>query len=278
MINHRIKFKIEGMKSMSFKLSQEQMMKIAGLGDATLYDARFGWVMWETDKNVVEKFLPPGLVIVDPYAIAFIANYPKTNFSPPYKESALFLAVESTNGKKGIYCMAMPVTDEVALFAGRNIGYPKKIATIKFNEANGVITGSVERYQIPFASFTINENKEISIPPDHKLFEYINPKGATVFNIIAVHSESFVALDMKSYLIRQKIKAKPEMAKICEGSIAFTPSKYDPWYEIPIKKMICALSFRGQTKMMDVNMDQPIDGAKAFPVSFPRSYDAHHYI
>jgi acetoacetate decarboxylase len=61
-----------------------------------------------------------------------VANYPRTNFGVSYLESALFLRAEF-DGEEGNYCLAMPVTNDMALILGREVfGYPKKMANIQF--------------------------------------------------------------------------------------------------------------------------------------------------
>jgi acetoacetate decarboxylase len=263
---------------MSFRLSNDQLMKLASLGEATFFDAKIAWVFWETEKSVCENLLPPGLSIVDPLAMAFVSEYPKTNFSPPYKESALFLTVQSESGKKGIYCLAMPVTNEVALFAGRDVGYPKKIANIQYAEKGGLITGSVERYGQKFVEISLNKNKTTTIAEDAKLLEYISPKGGLIFNIINVYTESFMLPEKKAYVVRQRIKAKPDQAVYCDAQIKLNASIYDPWKEIPVKKIIGGMAFQGQTKMLGVDLDHPVDIAKSIMVDFARMNDMHHFI
>jgi acetoacetate decarboxylase len=266
------------MVGMSFLLSKEQLLKLASLGEPTFTDASFAWVFWETKTEIVKELLPAGLSMIDPYAIAYVANFPKTNFSPPYKESALFLAVQSKTGKKGIYCLAMPVTNEVALFAGRDAGYPKKIATINYDENNGIITGSVERYGQKFVEIILNTNKKLNLPSNSNLLEYISSKGALVFNIMNNQTDSFESSEVKSFVVRQRIKIKPDRMEFCEAQINLIPSKFDPWSTIPINKIICGMAFQGQTKMMELNMDHPIPVGLAIRLYLPRMSDIHHFI
>jgi acetoacetate decarboxylase len=266
------------MVGMSFLLSNEQLIKLASLGEPTFTDASFAWVFWETKTDIVKEFLPPGLSIVDPYAIAYVANFPKTNFSPPYKESALFLAVQSETGKKGIYCLAMPVTNEIALFAGRDAGYPKKIASINYDENKGIITGSAERYGQKFVEIILNTNKKLNLPSNSNMLEYISSRGAFVFNIMNNHTDSFESSEAKSFVVRQRIKIKADRMEFCEAKINLNPSKFDPWSTIPIKNIICGMVSQGQTKMMELNMDHPIPLLSSMTLNLPRMSDIHHFI
>jgi acetoacetate decarboxylase len=56
------------------------------------YGAEMLTIFWETKPEIVARLLPPPLKPADrPVAMAFVANYPRTNFDLVYKESALFL-------------------------------------------------------------------------------------------------------------------------------------------------------------------------------------------
>jgi len=59
---------------------------------AEFYDAEVLTIYFETKPEVVKRLLPPPLEPFEiPIGFAFVANYPRTNFSVPYLESALFL-------------------------------------------------------------------------------------------------------------------------------------------------------------------------------------------
>lgn len=115
-------------------------------GDVEFYDAEMLLVAFETKPALVEKLLPPPLRPVEPIAIVFVANYPRTNFGAAYREAALYLLAEH-NGAVGRYCLAMPVTDDMVMAGGREIyGYPKKLARVQFAHDERTVSGSVERH------------------------------------------------------------------------------------------------------------------------------------
>jgi acetoacetate decarboxylase len=61
-------------------------------------------------------------------------------------ESALFLQAEY-NGEEGAYCLAMPVTNDMALILGREVfGYPKKMADIYIKRNGEKVEGWTERH------------------------------------------------------------------------------------------------------------------------------------
>jgi len=102
---------------------------------ADFYDARMLTVFWETKPEIIASLLPPPLEpAAQPVVTAFVADYPATNFDAVYKESALFIRAMH-NGEEGAYCLAMPVTSDMAMAGGREVfGFPKKIAEIEYVE------------------------------------------------------------------------------------------------------------------------------------------------
>ena len=116
---------------MSFVKTYEEILNNA-TESGDFYDAEMLSLVWETTPEAIEKLLPPPLKPAEkPLALAFVANYPSTNFSVPYKESALFVNA-SFEGQEGFYCLAMPVTNDMAMAGGREVwGYPKKLANIE---------------------------------------------------------------------------------------------------------------------------------------------------
>ena len=135
---------------MSFIKTSEELKRLS-LKSADFYDAEFLSVYWETKPEIVERLLPPPLKPVKhPIATAFVSNYPRTNFGVSYKEGALFLFAEY-DGVIGIYCLAMPVTNDIALIIGREyFGYPKKIANISFNKSENEVEGWIERHGVKY--------------------------------------------------------------------------------------------------------------------------------
>jgi len=123
------------------------------------HDAEMLTLAWETTPEAIEKLLPPPLKPASrPVALAFVANYPSTNFSLPYLESALFIRA-SFEGQEGFYCLSMPVTNDMAMAGGREIwGYPKKLANIAFQREDDTVEGWTERHGIQFMKVKANNS------------------------------------------------------------------------------------------------------------------------
>ena len=108
--------------------------------------ARFILADVPVNKREVKRILPWGMKPAEPArATLFITDYPKTAFTVAYKEAAVLIHVDTPLGR-GVHCCWMVVDDDTALILGReNLGYPKKMADIRFEETEAEIKSSVSR-------------------------------------------------------------------------------------------------------------------------------------
>lgn len=133
---------------MLYSLKKNQLDKLANsyiLPDFLNAEMLFG--IFKTDPEIVQEILPQPLrPSLDACGIAFVAKYPETNLGVVYNEGALFLNCEF-KGERGIYCLSMPVDDDMAMIGGREYyGYPKKMAERISLERNGdYVVGCVIR-------------------------------------------------------------------------------------------------------------------------------------
>lgn len=86
-------------------------------------------VLYCTDPEIVRRILPPPLEPTDePLVLLYVARFEHTNFGVSYGEAGLALACR-LGRKHGFYPVFMPVDDDTALVAGREVyGFPKKLA------------------------------------------------------------------------------------------------------------------------------------------------------
>jgi hypothetical protein len=176
----------------------------------------------------------------------------------------------------------MPITDEVAMFGGRDVGFPKKMAKIGFKEdpKSHVITGTIERHGVQFAKIALALGKApvASSPLAARISEYFSPKGNNnVYNIFCPYSAQFRKEDAKGLLLRQKIKGLPETTTACEGSIDIKPSKYDPWAELKVVRPLGGVYFVGKMAMGAIDIEREIGLMDLYPLYF-KFYDVQHYL
>jgi acetoacetate decarboxylase len=241
---------------MSFVKTYDEIVK--NRNETTdFYDAEMITAVWETTPAAIEKLLPPPLQpAAKPIVLAFVGNYPSTNFSLPYKESALFVKV-SFEGQEVFYCLSMPVTDDMAMAAGREVwGYPKKLANIELQREGDTVQGSTERHNIQFMNVKANLTGKINdnSAMDELLGLGINPKGEyTISAFNFKHPPSPVAAETFDHLprlIKGETVFRPKTFIFAEVEVELTPSEIDPWYELPVERMLGGFYTVGDNSML----------------------------
>jgi len=263
----------QGRKIMSFKKSVREIVK-GVVGSTEFYNAEMLTVFWETKPEIVKKYLPPPLKPSSrPMVIAFIAHYPKTSFGPGYHEGGLFLRSEF-NSEEGNYCLAMPVTDDMAMASGREIyGFPKKMANIEFVREEKSADGWLERHgQRFFEIHSVLSDKPAS---DDLLNLFADFSGSNEEAVITYLFKHFPSPDGRSFdynprLIRQETILRPNVIEYGEAMINLLPSKTDPWYQIEIVKLLGAVYSVGNNTMIKGDIISEVNPVKFAPYAFTK--------
>ena len=239
--------------------------------NAEFYDAEVLTVYFETKQEIVEKLLPPPLQPAAlPIGAAFVANYPKTNFGVTYLESAIFLLAQY-NGEDGVYCLAMPVTNDIALILGREVfGYPKKMATIKFEREGKYVRGWTERHGIRFFEVKANLSGKFN---DTSAQELITESMKSDPDVVVYNFKYFPAperegLDYNPRLIKEVVKRNPKLVEIGEAELIIRPSEHDPWCDIEIEKVYGAVYTVGHNTMLPGSVAAEVGQDEFMPYAF----------
>ncbi len=257
---------------MGFVKSFEEIMGLAGRR-AEFFGAKMLSVVWETRPDVVARLLPAPLERVDrPLALAFVADYPRTNFSRPYKEAALFLPARH-QGVDGAYCLAMPVTDDMAMAGGREaFGFPKKMADIHFDLPDDQVEGWVERHGVRYfqvrAALTGQPNDPdfwTEIPTTGPADE---PQERFAYNFKHFPSPQGQGFDHNPCLVRQTTRFEPEETRIGRAEVEMKPSQFDPWAEVEVVRLLGAIYTRGHNTMLPGEIVAEVDPIQFAPHAF----------
>ncbi len=238
---------------------------------AKFYDAEMLTIYFETKHEVVERLLPPPLKPSEmPIGFVFIANYPKTSFGVSYLESALFLQANH-NGEEGSYCLAMPVTDDMALILGREIfGYPKKIGEIHFKRNGIEVEGWTERRGMRFlnvhAKLTGKWNDENS---QNVFAEGLKSKSdIVVYNFKYFLAPERAGFDYNPRLVREVVQLNPNNIEMGEAELKLQSSKHDPWGDVDIVRVLGAVYSIGNNTMLPGKVVAEVDQNEFVPYAF----------
>lgn len=254
---------------MGFVKSEAEMTKLARQ-KAEFYDAEMLVVMWETKPEIVKRLLPPPLNPVErPRVTAFLAHYPKTDFGPPYYECALYLRAEF-GAVPGNYCLAMMVTDDIAMAGGRErMGYPKKLAGISFKKSGNLVQGSAERHGVTF--FAVNAS--LTGKTNTEEFQNIvmgesTGEGSVSYNFKHFPAPQFIGFDYRPRLVRGRDVIRPKAAEWGEVKVTLSHSQYDPWSEVEIVRVLGSVYTVADNTMLPAQVVAETDAAVFAPYSF----------
>ncbi len=241
--------------------------------NAVFYDAEMLTVYFETKPEIVKRLLPPPLKPAkDPFGGAFVANYPKTNFGVTYLESALFLLAEY-DGVEGGYCLAMPVTSDMALILGREVfGYPKKIANIFMKRDGDKVEGWTERHGDRFfevkARLTGKFNEEVLQQMMMERMSSASGMDQITYNFKYFPSPTRDGFDYNPRLIRELVEFRPKSMEIGEAELTFRSSEHDFWGEVEIVRVLGAVYSVGDNTMLPGSVVAEVDPVAFAPYAF----------
>ncbi len=238
------------------------------------YGAEMLTLVWETKEEIVSRLLPEPLKPAKrPLAMAFIADYPSTDFGEPYLESGLFL-IADYNGEEGGFCLSMPVTDDIALIGGREyFGYPKKIGNISFSKNNTFAGGWTERHGIRFMEIKAKLTGKLNDPDSLDTILSLYKQKEEARSFITYNFKSFPSPDLSGFdfpprLIREETLFRPEKFEPLEGEIIFKTSEHDPWHEVEVVKVLGAFYTAGNNTMLAGSYVAEADPVKFLPFAF----------
>jgi len=251
---------MEGLFLRGQDLFTGHVLKNAGIGGCLWEGARFLLAELPAARGAVRRILPPGLLPSRPPALTvFIAEYPRTAFTVPYREAAVLVHVRTLLGE-GVHCCWMVVDDDTALIYGRELlGYPKKLAAIGFEESGEGISAFVERRGVRVLEMRGRKGEVQAGPPP--VF------GRKTFNVGGV-GQAFAVSPLWLLRPREVIHESYQ----AEVEVAVRPSGHDPIAELaagePRSGRIAVTDIPGTDYLLPVGVAGPFWLNRAFALRF----------
>lgn len=254
---------------MSFNRPSKEDRLFDRLDSADFYDVETLSVFWETKQEVVERLLPPPLEPTEtPIARAYVCEFPRTNFGISYQETALMLLCQY-KGEMGVYILAMHVDNDMAMVLGREMfGYPKKMAEIKFKKKRVGASGWGKRHGIKVVEMQSKVMKSVSEEEAIELQLGEDEGQDTVFLFKHFPSQDANGFDYQPRLVSSPVAYKRRSISIGHGKISFEASKYDPWNEVEVVKMLGASYTVADTSMLKGEVLTEVDTEEFKPYSY----------
>jgi acetoacetate decarboxylase len=260
---------------MGFVKTEAEIMQ-AYQPNAVFYDAEMLTAYFETKPEIVKRLLPPPLKPAkEPFGAAFVARYPRTNFGVTYLESALFLLADY-EGEEGAYCLAMPVTSDMALILGREVfGYPKKIAEIGMKRDGQVVEGWTERHGTRFfeikARLTGQFNDDQAQQIMAERMASPNSLDQITYNFKYFPSPARDGFDFNPRLVREVVELRPKAMEIGQAELTFRSSEHDFWSEVEIVRVLGAVYTVGDNTMLPGKVMAEADPLAFAPYAFMKT-------
>lgn len=245
---------------MGFVKTQEELDKFYSLGVRKFLGAKMMGIMFSTKPEVTQRLIPPPLEQADmPGGLIFIAEYPKTNMGPGYREAALYLRCKYKE-ERGSYCLSMPITNEARMHNGRDVfGLPKKMANIHIEKKDNQVYGWVEREGIRFIEMTVHLSGTMKELP---------PIGPTFLFKAFPKIDLTPGFDGPVLLASQKTDIQPSSIEIGKADVKFQDSPYDPWIELQDHQLMMAFYLVTDNTMLPGKILEEVDPDKYLPHYF----------
>jgi acetoacetate decarboxylase len=259
---------------MSFKRDLEEIkQKKEQMMTSKFNNAEMLYLLWETKPEVVEHVLPPPLEPTDqPIVLAFIAHYPTHSFGVGYYEAALLLRCQY-NGVVGNYFLAMPLTDDRATFAGREVfGFPKKIANVYLERKDDEVYGYSERLGTKNIEVNVKMTGKFNDQEGIRIFmrKILPKKGKNTVNYLFKHfpAPNKEGFDYNPWLVTQETKLNIDSWELGEAEVKLNSTIHDPWAEIEIVKLYGAIYMKSSNEMFPGKKVAEVDPDEFLPYSF----------
>jgi acetoacetate decarboxylase len=209
-------------------------------------NAEMLFATYVTDENVTKEIIPKPLSLPKtPLATVFVARYPETNFGSIYNEAALFLHCDYKK-ERGLYCLSMPVDDDMAMVGGRELlGIPKKMADkITLEKVDNRVAGRVIRKKEEILRIDCELMKEL--PPNFLDDSWVQTKdwdGTPCYRQVVLGYKYFpspggTGFDYLPRLIRGPVLMRKK-GEVLEGrgEVKVYSSAVDPLGAIPVREV-----------------------------------------
>ncbi|MEM9071378.1 MAG: acetoacetate decarboxylase family protein [Myxococcota bacterium] len=156
-------------------------MNLRALAPRVLYrNAAYLVAEMRVDEDAARRWLPAPLRLDSDVAELFTASFPSVSFGSVYLEAGLFLRVRHW-GRRAIHCPWMVVDDDVALTLGRELlGYPKKMAALRWKEDGDRVQADVSRRGTLLVSMRASVGAPVRSPPPFLARPHRNLRGVAL--------------------------------------------------------------------------------------------------
>lgn len=224
------------MAANSWMKSVDEIKKIEDvLARPAFLEGRTLTVSYLTRPEIMRQVLPPPLEPVgEPVVSVGVGTFGSSNCVGAFAGGWVDVPAKY-NGIEASYCLAMPMSTDVAIIFGRELfGEPKKQARVRLESDGDVTRGSIERLGVNYLSVEARLTENVPIT---------GPAKSGRFHFKFMHAADGRGLEFDPVLVHAQFETKVRVLKRGQGKVIFKPSHHDPLTELEI------LEFRGAVYM-----------------------------
>jgi acetoacetate decarboxylase len=190
-------------------------------------------VSFLTRPEFVRAVLPPPLEPADePLVSIGVGTFGSSNCVGAFDGGWVDVAAKY-HGIEGNFCLAMPMTTDVAIIFGRELfGEPKKQARVSLETKGSEVRGTVERRGVPYIVVEANVPETLAVT---------GPAQSDRFHFKFMHAADGRGLEFDPIIVHAHFDTKLRTLRRGTGKVILKASHHDPISQIEI------VEYRGAT-------------------------------
>ncbi len=220
-------------------------------------DRRGVTVRFETDPDVVEHVLPPGLEPTDPIAEVDVLEVGRSNCVGAFAGGALYVRARHGD-REGRYCLAMPMTTDAAITWGRELfGEPKKRAEVTFEKDGADVRGRIDRH----GETVVDIQAEVTDEGDTGTTE------GTVFHYKHLPDPTGEGLQFDPVLVGVTFETEIHRLVTGTGTAELRSTTHDSFGDLPIEETLGAVYSEGDIRSSQEKL-ATVDAEEFLPYAY----------
>lgn len=206
-------------------------------GPYRFINREFFVITYETDPELLESILPPGLELVAPVVKFEFIRMPDSTGFGDYTESGQVVPVRY-KGEEGTFTLAMFLDCHAPIAGGREIwGFPKKLAKPKLFVEEDTLIGTLDYGSIRIATATMGyKYDEVD---KNSVLAAVKQPIFLLKNVPGVDGKPAINQLTKTYLTDIEVKG----AWTGPGSLELHPHALAPISDLPVRKIVSTVHF-----------------------------------
>jgi acetoacetate decarboxylase len=248
------------MAKSSWVKSVEEIKKIEDVLAAPAFlEGRTLTVSYLTRAEIIRQILPPPLEPAgEPLVSVGVGTFGSSNCVGAFAGGWVDVRAKY-KGIEANYCLAMPMSTDVAIIFGRELfGEPKKQGRVRLESDGDVMRGAIERHGIDYLAVEARLVEDVPMS---------GPAMSDRFHFKFMHSADGRGLEFDPVIVHAHFETKLRALRRGAGKVVFKPSRHDPIAELEIVELRGAIYMEGDVYAKATKIGT-VDAKRFLPYAF----------